>query len=91
MLTYNDTGHVNVGTGEDVSIKELAETIKNVVGYSGEIMYDTNRPDGTPRKLLDVSKIHSLGWKHTLSLTDGIRTTYKHYLEELSSGKLREI
>lgn len=76
MENYNDSSIVNVGTGEDVTIKELAEKIKNVVGYEGTIDWDTTKPDGTPRKLLDVSKIHSLGWKHLITLDKGITETY---------------
>lgn len=81
MKNYNDSSIVNVGTGEDVTIKELAEKIKKVVGYDGEVVWDTTKPDGTPRKLLDVSKLHSLGWKHSISLDDGISSTYKWFKE----------
>jgi GDP-L-fucose synthase len=79
MNTYDDPALVNIGTGEDCSIKELAETIRTVVGYKGDIVWDTTKPDGTPRKLLDVSKLHALGWKHRISLEDGIRSTYVWY------------
>lgn len=89
MDTYNENTHINIGTGEDVTIKELAETIKEVTGYTGDIVFDTEKPDGTPRKLLDVSKIHDLGWKHAVNLKTGIQLTYNAFLEELSSGKLR--
>lgn len=82
MQNYNDSSIVNIGTGEDVSIKELAEKIKDAVGYDGEIVWDTTKPDGTPRKLLDVSKLHSLGWKHSISLDDGIASTYKWFKEK---------
>lgn len=81
METYNEADIVNIGTGEDVTIKELAETIKAIVGYEGTIKWDTSKPDGTPRKLLDVSKLHNLGFTHTTSLQEGIRSTYKWYLE----------
>lgn len=81
MNNYNDSSIVNVGTGEDVTIKELAEKIKEAVGYEGEVVWDTTKPDGTPRKLLDVSKLHSLGWKHSISLDDGIASTYKWFKE----------
>ncbi len=81
MDTYNETDIINIGTGEDCTIKELAETTKKVVGYEGEIVWDTDKPDGTPRKLLDVSKLHSLGFKHTINLEDGIKRTYNWYLE----------
>lgn len=82
MNTYNEPEIVNIGTGEDVTIKELAETIATVVGYTGTITWDTSKPDGTPRKLLDVSKLHSLGFKHTVNLTDGIKRTYEWYQTE---------
>ena len=77
MQTYEGTISVNVGTGIDLSIKELAELIKNIVGYTGTINWNTTKPDGTPRKLLDVSLIHSLGWQHTIELEEGIRKVYK--------------
>jgi GDP-L-fucose synthase len=77
MQTYKGTISVNVGTGNDLSIKELAELIKNVVGYTGAIVWNTDKPDGTPRKLLDVSLIHRLGWKHTIELEEGIKEVYK--------------
>ena len=73
MNEYSGEEHVNVGTGTDVSIKELAQLICNVVGYTGKIVFDTSKPDGTPKKLLDVSKINSLGWKAKVSLEEGIR------------------
>lgn len=76
METYNEKEIVNVGTGIDVSIFELAELIKEVVGYTGNIEKDISKPDGTPRKLLDVSKIHSLGWKHKIDLKQGISLVY---------------
>jgi GDP-L-fucose synthase len=79
MENYNDSTLVNIGTGVDVTIKELAETIKNEVGYEGEIVWNTEKPDGTPRKLMDVSKINSLGWKHSIELKDGIALVYKEY------------
>ena len=82
METYNDPSIVNIGTGEDVTIKELAETIASLVGYEGELEWDTTKPDGTPRKLLDVSKLHSLGFKHNTSLEDGIKKTYAWYLSQ---------
>ncbi len=80
MREYNGMEHVNVGVGEDLSIRELAELIKKVVGYEGEITWNTAKPDGTPRKLMDVSKLHALGWKHTIGLEEGIRSTYKDFL-----------
>lgn len=82
MNNYTGEEHVNVGTGTDVSIKELAQLICKVVGYDGKLFFDTSKPDGTPKKLLDVSKINSLGWEAKVSLEDGIRKTYDWYLQE---------
>ncbi len=73
--------HINVGTGEDCTIKELAETMAKVVGFKGDIVFDINKPDGTPRKLMDVSRLNNLGWKHTLSLEAGLKSTYQWFLE----------
>ncbi|WP_396160855.1 GDP-L-fucose synthase family protein [Flavobacterium sp.] len=75
MLHYNEESTINVGTGVEISIKELAETIKEKVGFKGNLVFDTSKPDGTPRKLLDVSKINKLGWKHKIDLEDGIQKT----------------
>ncbi|MBN8666775.1 MAG: GDP-L-fucose synthase [Chitinophagales bacterium] len=77
MKNYNEEGFVNIGTGVDLSIKELAEMIKEITGYSGEIKWDTSKPDGTPRKLMDVSRLHSLGWKASIELREGIAAVYK--------------
>lgn len=82
MLHYSEEEHVNVGTGEDVEILELANIIKSIVGYEGEIVQDTSKPDGTPRKLLDVSKINNLGWRYKTSLYEGISKTYRWYLQQ---------
>jgi GDP-L-fucose synthase len=79
MQNYNEAEHINVGTGEDVTIKQLAETIASVVGYHGEIEWDTSKPNGTPRKVLNVDKIKSLGWEPKISLRDGIESTYCWY------------
>jgi GDP-L-fucose synthase len=79
LENYNDDVAINVGVGEDVSIKELAELIKETVGFSGSIDWDSSKPDGTPRKLLDVSRITKLGWKAHISLKDGIASTYEWY------------
>ena len=84
MQNYDGTDIVNIGTGEDISIKELAETIKALTGFEGEIVWNTTQPDGTPRKLLDVSRLHSLGWKHSTSLQEGLQKTYKNYLEQFA-------
>ncbi|MBP7931545.1 MAG: GDP-L-fucose synthase, partial [Chitinophagaceae bacterium] len=72
-------GLVNIGTGEDISISDLALMIKEVVGYQGTIVYDRSKPDGTPRKLMDVSKLTSLGWKFTISLRKGLEMVYQEY------------
>ena len=81
MQDYDEDYHINVGTGEDVTIKELTEIIVDVVGYAGEVEWDTSKPNGTPRKLLNVDKIHKLGWKHKIGLREGIVSTYKWYME----------
>ena len=75
--------HINIGTGKDISIKELAELIKNIIGFKGELYFNTEKPDGTMKKLTDVSKLNSLGWKHKVELEDGIRTMYEWYLKEI--------
>jgi GDP-L-fucose synthase len=77
MKNYDEEGFVNVGTGEDITISELAQLICRIAGYEGRLRYNTAQPDGTPRKLMDVSKLHSLGWRHSISLTDGIRSVYQ--------------
>jgi GDP-L-fucose synthase len=82
MEHYSDELHVNVGTGEDIEIRELTYLIKNIIGYEGDIVSDLSKPDGTPRKLLDVSKLHQLGWKHKVSLEKGIRNVYEWYLNQ---------
>lgn len=79
---------INIGTGEDIEIGKLAELIKDLVGYKGEIEYDTTKPDGTPRKLLDVSRLHQLGWKHTTTLEEGLRKTYEWFLKARSIAKV---
>lgn len=78
---YDGEQHVNIGTGEEVSIRQLAETVKEVVGFEGELSFNTNMPDGTPRKLTTVDKLHALGWKHKVSLKDGIQLAYDWYLQ----------
>jgi GDP-L-fucose synthase len=72
--------HLNIGTGVEVSIRQLAEKIREVVGFEGEIAFDTNMPDGTPRKLTDVGKLHRLGWRHRIDLDEGLRLVYAQYL-----------
>jgi GDP-L-fucose synthase len=80
MENYNEEQHVNIGTGEEVSIRQLAETIKEIVGFDGELVFNTEMPDGTPRKLTTVEKLHGLGWKHSVSLKDGIKKSYDWYV-----------
>jgi GDP-L-fucose synthase len=77
----------NVGTGEDLTIKELATTIQKIIGHQGEIIWDASKPDGTPRKLMDVSKMHALGWKHQVNLVEGIQKTYSWFLENNNEYK----
>jgi GDP-L-fucose synthase len=89
MDVHNDAGWVNVGTGEDVTIKELAETVARVVGFEGELVWDTTKPDGTPRKLLDVSKMTSLGWRATTPLERGIEAVYVDFQHALQHEALR--
>lgn len=83
MENYSDLEHVNVGSGKEVTIKELAELVKEVVGFEGEIVWDSSKPDGTPRKLMDSSKLARLGWEPKISLKDGLEGTYKWYLENV--------
>ncbi len=80
MEYYNNKEIINVGTGKDISIKELAFLIKEIVGYKGGINFEADKPDGTPRKLLDMNKLHSLGWEHQIELADGIESVYKEVL-----------
>jgi len=89
LENYDGEEHVNIGTGEEISIKELAETIKGIVGFEGNINFNTDMPDGTMRKVTDVSKLHSLGWRHRHSLEEGIKLAYNAFLEERKTS-LRE-
>lgn len=79
LQNYNDELFVNIGTGEDLSIKALAEMIKDIVGFTGELKWNTEKPDGTPRKLMDVSRLHNLGWKHKIGLREGITSVYAEF------------
>ena len=81
--------HINVGTGKDLTIRELAEEIASIIGYMGEIKWDTTKEDGTPQKLLDVSKLKNLGWSSKIDLQKGLRDTFENFKEELANGKLR--
>ena len=84
MQNYNEPNLINIGTGEDISIKDLALLIKEHIGYSGTLNFDTTKPDGTPRKLMDVSKLHALGWKHKVELEEGIGLAYADFLKDYS-------
>ncbi|MDA3038868.1 MAG: GDP-L-fucose synthase [Actinomycetota bacterium] len=82
MEHYSDAQHVNVGTGIDLSIRSLAETVRDAVYPEAELVFDTSKPDGTPRKVLDVSKLHALGWKHSVDLSEGLESTYQWFLDQ---------
>lgn len=86
MNNYDEKQFVNIGIGEDLSIKDLAELIKDVIGYKGTISFDSSKPDGTPRKLMDVSKLHALGWKHKVNLREGIQLAYEDFLKKEASA-----
>nr|WP_315768937.1 MULTISPECIES: GDP-L-fucose synthase [unclassified Bradyrhizobium] len=86
MKTYSDAGLVNIGTGEDITIADFARVVAATVGYQGRISFDTSRPDGTPRKLLDVSRLAALGWRATTTLEDGIARAYQAFLRETGQG-----
>ena len=89
MLNYSESEHINVGTGEDLSIKDLALLIKKIIGFEGELKFDSSKPDGTPRKVLDVSKAKSLGWAPKISLRDGIDQTIAWYKDATAKGVAR--
>lgn len=88
MLHYDEPEIVNVGTGEDITIAELAEKIARVVGYGGEFWFDRSKPDGTPRKLLDVTRLHALGWRHSIDLETGLRSAYEWFQANQESRQL---
>ena len=81
MQNYNEPNLINVGTGEDLTIKELALLIKGIIGFEGELVFDSSKPDGTPRKLMDVTRLHNQGWKHSVKLEDGIKLAYDDFLK----------
>lgn len=89
LENYDDPAPINVGVGEDLPIRELAELVADVVGFEGALEFDTSKPDGTPRKLLDVGRIHDLGWKAEIGLREGLEQTYAWYVEQLAAGALR--
>ena len=88
LNNYDGEQHVNIGTGKELSIAELAELVKETVGYEGEIIWNTDMPDGTPRKLTDVSKLHSLGWHHKVELAEGIKLAYDWFRENISDARM---
>jgi GDP-L-fucose synthase len=83
---YNEPGHINVGTGEDLSIRQLADLVRSIVHPAARLVFDATKPDGTPRKLLDVGRLHQLGWQHRIGLQDGVRQTYEWFLANRSGG-----
>lgn len=88
MHNYSEAGFVNIGTGTDVTIKALAEMVKKIVGFEGELVWDSSKPDGTPRKLMDVSRLHGLGWQHQIELEQGIALAYQDFLENHDALRL---
>lgn len=86
MQNYNEAGFVNIGTGEDITIKDLALLVKDVVGYAGNIEHDLSKPDGTPRKLMDVQKLHNLGWKAQIGLREGVEKVYREFSQLYAAG-----
>ena len=87
MAHYDAAGHINVGTGEDLAIRELAETLREVIHPRAELVFDTTKPDGAPRKLLDVSRVHALGWRHRIGLREGLESTYRWFLEHQDAAR----
>ncbi|WP_316977197.1 GDP-L-fucose synthase family protein [Shumkonia mesophila] len=85
---YSDDPHINLGTGSEITIGDLAATISRVIGYTGRFVFDTSKPDGTPRKLLDVSRLHALGWRHAVSLEDGLHRSYAWFLDHVADETL---
>ena len=88
LENYSGEQHVNIGTGKEVTIKELAETVQKVVGYTGEICWNTDMPDGTPRKLTNVDKLHGLGWKHKVELLEGVELAYDWFKENVDKARM---
>ena len=87
MQRYAEEGHINVGTGEDLSIEDLARLVGRVVHPTARVVFDPSKPDGTPRKLLDVSRLHALGWRHRTALEDGVADTYRWFLENQAEAR----
>jgi GDP-L-fucose synthase len=88
MEHYDGDEHINVGTGEDLSIRELAETIRDIVAPGVSITFDASKPDGTPRKLLDVTRLHDLGWRHRIQLKEGLASTYEWFEANLAEARM---
>ena len=88
LENYSGEQHVNIGTGKEVTIKQLAETVKKTVGYKGEIVWNSSMPDGTPRKLTDVTKLHNLGWTHKVELEEGVKLAYDWFVENVENARL---
>jgi GDP-L-fucose synthase len=86
MQNFDEESHINVGTGEDLTIRELAELVGEVVHPNARLVFDASKPDGTPQKLLDVSRLHDLGWKHSIELREGVESTYAWFLENVEAG-----
>jgi GDP-L-fucose synthase len=91
LQEYDDPEIINIGVGEDLSIAELADMVRGIVGFEGEIEYDAAKPDGTPRKLVDTTKINGLGWKASIGLCDGIEATYSWFLENAARLRKEEV
>jgi GDP-L-fucose synthase len=90
MENYDGEQHVNIGTGEEISIKQLAETIKKIVGFKGDLVFNTSMPDGTPRKLTSVEKLHNMGWKHTIGIEEGIKSAYEWFVENYDTAAKKD-
>ena len=88
LENYSGWQHVNIGTGNEVTIKELAETVKKCVGFEGDIIWNTDMPDGTPRKLTNVDKLHELGWTHKVELEEGVQLAYDWFRENVEDARL---
>jgi len=88
LENYDGEQHINIGTGEEISIKQLAELIKKIVGFDGDIIWNASMPDGSPRKLTDVSRLHLLGWKHKVELADGIELAYQWFLDNIDNARM---
>nr|MCR5655542.1 GDP-L-fucose synthase [Lachnospiraceae bacterium] len=88
LENYDGEQHVNIGTGKEITIKELAELIKSTVGFEGEIVWNSSMPDGTPRKLTDVTKLHELGWTHKIELEEGVKLAYDWFKDNIENARM---